>query len=131
MLLFYRYRLFIDFFNNKSKDIGAFVPMIHEPTRKQEMFVKHLCPLPQHIRISLTFDPDLDLWPTDLKINRDHLLIKGYIHTKFEVKPVKRSQVIRCTSYGRPTDRPTDRPTNRPTCATLYAPLFSKGGINI
>ena len=28
---------------------------------------------------NMTFD--LDLWPTDLKINRDHLLIKDYLPT--------------------------------------------------
>ena len=32
---------------------------------------------------NMTFD--LDLWPTDLKINRDHLLINDYLPTKFEV----------------------------------------------
>ena len=30
----------------------------------------------------MTFD--LDLWPTDLNINRGHLLIKDYLPTKFE-----------------------------------------------
>ena len=30
---------------------------------------------------NMTFD--LDLWPTDLEINRDHLLIKDYLPTKF------------------------------------------------
>ena len=30
----------------------------------------------------MTFD--FDLWPTDLNINRGHLLIKDYIPTKFE-----------------------------------------------
>ena len=49
---------------------------------KQEMFVKYLCPPPKHIRIGLTFD--LDLTPTDLTINRDHLLIKNYPPIKFE-----------------------------------------------
>ena len=31
----------------------------------------------------MTFD--LDIWPTGLTINRDHLLIKDYLPTKFEV----------------------------------------------
>ena len=30
----------------------------------------------------MTFDPDL--WPTDLNINRDRLLIKDYLTTTFE-----------------------------------------------
>ena len=49
------------------------------------MFVKHQCPpSPTYIvwTIGLTFD--LDLWPTDLSINRDHLLNKDYLPTKFE-----------------------------------------------
>ena len=36
----------------------------------------------------MTFD--LDLWPTDLKINRDHLLTKDYLPTKFEASEAKR-----------------------------------------
>ena len=43
----------------------------------------------------MTFD--LDLWPTDLKINRDHLLIKNYPPTKFEASWAKRYWVISCT----------------------------------
>ena len=45
------------------------------------MFVKHKCPFP-NTRIGLTFD--LDLSSTDLNINKDHLLIKDYLTTKFE-----------------------------------------------
>ena len=43
----------------------------------------------------MTFD--LDLWPTDVKINRDHLLTKDYLPTKFEVSGGKCSWVISCT----------------------------------
>ena len=35
-----------------------------------------------------------DLWPTDLNINRDHLLIKDYQPTKFEACRAKHSWVI-------------------------------------
>ena len=35
----------------------------------------------------MTFD--LNLGPTDLKINRDHLLIKEYLPTKFEAYGAK------------------------------------------
>ena len=38
---------------------------------------------------NMTFD--LDLLPTDLKINRDHLLIKDYLPTKFEASRAKPS----------------------------------------
>ena len=52
-------------------------------------------PFPNIRRVGLTFD--LDLWPTDLKINRDHLLIKDYLPTKFEASGAKCSRVIRET----------------------------------
>ena len=77
---------------------------------------------------------DLDLWPTDLKINRDHLLTKDYLPTKFEASWAKHSWVISCTRLrdtdiptDRHTDRHTYRPTYRPTGAKQYAPPFSKG----
>ena len=73
---------------------------------------------------NMTFD--LYLWPTDLKINRDHLLIKDYLPTKFEAFRAKPSWVISCTRL-RATDIPTYRPTYRLTGATQYAPPFSKG----
>ena len=68
----------------------------------------------------------LDLWPTDLKINRDHLLTKDYLPTKFEASGTKRYWVISCTRL-RATDIPTYIPTYRPTGAKQYAPPFSKG----
>ena len=51
----------------------------------------------------MTFD--LNLSPTDLNIiiNRDHLLIKDYLPTKFEASGAKCSWVIRCTRCGRLT----------------------------
>ena len=79
---------------------------------------------------NMTFD--LDLWPTDLKINRDHLLIKDYLPTKFEASGAKRSWVISCTRL-RATDILTDIPTYRPTdiptdmCNAL-CPSFFNGG---
>ena len=65
----------------------------------------------------MTFDRDL--WPTDLNINRDHLLMQDYLPTKFEASEAKRSWVIRCTRFGRltwPNDLdlwPTDLNINR------------------
>ena len=47
----------------------------------------------------MTFD--LDLWPTDLNINRGHLLIKDYLPTNFEASGAKRSWVISCTRWSR------------------------------
>ena len=40
-------------------------------------------------------------WPTDLNINRGHLLIKDYIPTKFEASGAKRSWVISCTRWSK------------------------------
>ena len=73
---------------------------------------------------NMTFD--LDLWPTDLKINRDHLLIKDYLHvpTKFEASGAKPSWVICCTRL-RETDIPTDRRTDM---CNAICPSFFKGG---
>ena len=42
-----------------------------------------------------------DLWPTDLKINRDHLLTKDYLPTKFGASGAKRSWVISCTRWSK------------------------------
>ena len=47
----------------------------------------------------MTFD--FDLWPTDLNINRGHLLIKDYLPTKFEASGAKRSWVISCTRWSK------------------------------
>ena len=44
---------------------------------------------------------DLDLWPTDMNINRDHLLTKDYLPTKFEVSGAKRFWVISCTRWSK------------------------------
>ena len=49
----------------------------------------------------MTFD--LDLWPTDLNINRGHLLMKDYQPTTFEASGAKRSWVISCTRWSRLT----------------------------
>ena len=49
----------------------------------------------------MTFD--LDLWPTALTINRDHLLTKDYLPTTFEASGAKRCWVIRCTKFWRLT----------------------------
>ena len=85
-----------------------------------------ILPFPNKWRVGLTFDLPLDLlleqsvlklsvaqyvgdwhdlwsWPTDLNINRDHLLIKDYLPTKFEASEAKRSWVISCTRYGQST----------------------------
>ena len=58
------------------------------------MFVKHQCP---HIKNRL------DRWSTDLNSNRDHLLIKEYLPTKFEGSGTKGPWVICCTRFGRLT----------------------------
>ena len=47
----------------------------------------------------MTFD--LDLWPTDLTIKKDHLLTKDYLPSKFEASGAKRSWVISCTRWSK------------------------------
>ena len=58
----------------------------------------------------MTFD--LDLWPSDLRIDRDHLLTKDYLPTidlltkdylptKFKASGAKRSWVISCTRWSK------------------------------
>ena len=64
-----------------------------------------------------------DLWPTDLNINRGHLLINDYLPTKFEASSAKHSWVISCTRL-RDTNIPTDM------CKAIF-PSFFKGGIII
>ena len=54
---------------------------------------------PNLSRIGLTFD--LDLWPTNLNIDKGHLLIKDYLPAKFEASGAERSQVISCTKRSR------------------------------
>ena len=64
---------------------------------------------------------DLDLWTGDLKINRDHLLIKGNPCTKFGIDQVKGSKDIEWTTLGLQTDRPIERPTDSwKTICPLY-----------
>ena len=84
---------------------------------------------------------DLELWSTDLNINRDHLLMKDYLPTKFEASEAKRSWVISCTRYGQSTwplnltfDLLTNRdhlliwdylPTNVEACRTKHCWVIS------
>ena len=44
-----------------------------------------------------------DLGPSDLTINRDHVLIKDYLPTECEASGAKRSGVISCTRFERLT----------------------------
>ena len=67
--------------------------------RKIDVCKTLMPPFPNIWTISLTFDPDL--WPTDLSINRDHLLNKDNTPTKLDASGAKRSWVIRRTRFGR------------------------------
>ena len=58
------------------------------------------------LETDMTFD--LDLWPSELNINRDYLLIKDYLPTKFEASGAKRSGVISYTMLS-DTDIQTDK----------------------
>ena len=69
---------------------------------------------------------DLDLTPTDPKINRGLLLIMTILHTKYGDCITMCCLVIDRTRCGLRTDRQTDRPTDRPTWAKQYTPSSSK-----
>ena len=56
-------------------------------------------PFPYIYRIGLAFQTDLS--PTDLNINRGHLIIKDYLLTKFEAFGAKHSGGISCTRWSR------------------------------
>ena len=60
---------------------------------------------------------DLDLWPSDLKINRGHLLVMGNVPTKFHKPRLIPSQVIDRTRITGRTDHPI----------TGCSPLFKWG----
>jgi hypothetical protein len=64
---------------------------------------------------------DLDLWPSDLKINRGHLQVMINVPMKFHDPSPKRSWVIIGNHL---VDEPTDRPTDM--CKAKY-PLFFEG----
>ena len=49
------------------------------------------------------YENRLDLWPNDINISRDHLLIKDYLPTKFEASRAKHSGLICCIGCERQT----------------------------
>ena len=65
--------------------------------------------------------PDLDIWRSDPKINRGHLLVMTNLNVKYE----HWRMVFKIISGNHLVYRPTDRPTNRHTDInkTIY-PLF-------
>ena len=68
------------------------------------------------------------LWSSDLKINRDHLLIDDNPYIKFGTDQVKGSRDIERTTLGLQTDRLTDRHTDRQLQNNM--PLFQGGHNN-
>ena len=62
---------------------------------------------------------DLDLWPCDLKINRQHLISKVSHCTKFDNSQAKGSKDIEWTTLGQQIDKLIDQ----------YVPSFSSEGI--
>ena len=88
------------------------------------------------LQTNMTFD--LDLWSTDLNIDRDHLLIMDYLPTEFEVFEARGSLVIRCTIFflfffwggGGGGRGATDELTDRHVQSHMPLPSF-EGGIII
>ena len=67
--------------------------------KKRDVYNTLMLYFPYMRRVGLIID--LDLWPTDLNINRDHLFIKYYLPTKFEACRTKHCLVISWTRRGR------------------------------
>ena len=84
----------------------------HDNWKQSASACEHWCHVSCDIPYWKTMTFDFDLWPTDLIINRDYQLIKGYPPTKFEVSGAKHSWVIGCTRL-RETDISTDRHTDQ------------------
>ena len=119
-------QIFSSSWNQKLVAFNSFMPIysgnpnhtIFNLGKTLLLFIRN-CVLPPKVwETDMTFD--LDLWPTDLNINRDHLLIKDYLPTKFGASGAKCSWVISCTRL-RDTDIPTD------TCNAI-CPSFLEGG---
>ena len=60
---------------------------------------------------------DLDIWPDDLSIIEECVLVMPNLYTKFEVCRSKGSPVINRTSF------PTDRQTDGHVCKTICSKL--------
>ena len=72
---------------------------------------------------------DLELWPTDLTINGDHLHIKDYLHTKFEAflfEAFLSYQLHKIKETDIPIFWPTDIPTDM--CKAICPSFFEGGG---
>jgi len=77
----------------------------------------------RHMPPKRGLDRNLDLWQSDLKINRSHVPVMINVPMKFhDIRP-KRSWVIIRKPFAGRTDRRTDM------CNTIY-PLFFEGGHN-
>ena len=110
-----------------------------EPDRRSNFFSppEYLCGVTYITKISLhvplSNQSHSQLWPTDLIVNGDHLLIRDQLPTKFETSAAKLCRVISCI-------RLRDTATYRPiymywsTCAKQYAPLLkghSREGLGV
>ena len=84
-----------------QKVFAKVLQLLQSKKRKRDDCKTLMPPFPNISKIGLT--SDLDLWPTDLNINRGHLLINDYLPTKFEASGDKHSPAILCTRCGRPT----------------------------
>ena len=85
---------------------GAPFPPPYLLVKEKNMIKIEVCktlmpPLPNTWRVCLTLN--LALWPTDLNINRDHLIIKNYVPSKFEASGAKHCWVTSFTRCRRLT----------------------------
>ena len=99
--------------------IKDYLPTTFEASGAERSWVK----VAQVWETNMTFC--LDLWPTDLNIYRDNLLIKEYLPTSLKILGQSVLGVISCTRL-RDTDIPTDRPTYRYVQSNMPL-LFQRG----
>ena len=89
---------------------SKFNGVLHWRWKMQKPYIKikiDVCKTPMLLSPTFSKRLDLRLWPTNLNINRDHLLVKEYVYlpTKFEASGAKLSWVISncCTRCCRQT----------------------------
>ena len=73
-------------YRHTDRHVQSNIPLLFQREKGRginiDVCITLMPPFPNIWRIGLTFGPDL--WPTDLNINRDHLLNKDHLPTKFE-----------------------------------------------
>ena len=89
------------------------ISKLHQTRLKTRNVEQHICP------------HDLDLKPSDPKINMGHLQVITKLHVKYKGSVMNGFHDNQLKPFG----LPTDIPTNQPTLVKQYTPSSLKGGI--